>query len=112
MRIEEVLVETPTTSRLKAKPKAEYGFSLREGEIRRFRDKGLPPSALLAFAAIKGAIKASGEEWAALSHRTLDIFDFPTVWWRLNVRRLEDAGFIECDRQPGKLRRYRLVKHD
>lgn len=110
MQIEEVPVDTPTTRRLKEKPKSEYQFDLREGDLRRLRRAGLPPASILVYAAIRGALRAHGEEWAAIPHRTFDIFDLPTDWWRLNVRRLEAAGFIECDRSPGKLRRYRLPK--
>ena len=112
MSIEEVLVDTPTTRRLKEKPKRDRYFALQSEEIERLRRAGMPPAAILAYAGIRTAIRISGDEWASVPHQTFNLFDMPSDWWRLNVRRLEAAGIIECDRQPGKLRRYRLVKHD
>ena len=110
MSIEEVLVDTPTTRRLKEKPKRDYYFALQAEEVEALRQAGLPPASVLCFAAIRTAIRVTGDEWAVVPRRTFDLFDLPTDWWRLNVRRLEAAGFIECDRSPGKLRRYRLPK--
>ncbi len=108
MAIKEIPVETPTIRRLRERPKRGYQFVLAEDELRSLRRAGLPPAAILAFQAIRGASRASSEDWVSVPHRTLEAFDFPQDWWRLNVRRLERAGIIECDRQPGKLRRYRL----
>lgn len=109
MYIEEVAVDTPTVQHLKEKGRAEYLFAVGERELQRLRKAGMPPSAIVAFAAIRSAIRASRLEWASIPHRTFEAFDFPADWWRVNVRRLEHAGLLECDRSPGKLRRYRLT---
>lgn len=108
MRIKEVAIDTPTVRRLKGRGPAEYLFAIGEQELHQLRNAGLPPSAIVAYTAIRSAIKASGLEWASVPHRTFKAFNFPPDWWRTNVRRLEKSGLIECDRQPGRLRRYRL----
>lgn len=111
MTIREVAVETPTLIRLRQRVtrQPEYLFAVGERELRRLRAAGLCPASILAYAAIRGAYRAAGNTWAAISTRTYSALGFPPDWWRVNTRRLERAGFVECDRQPGRLRRYRVA---
>ena len=110
LQIAEARLDTQTVMDLKSlRGRREYLFVITESELQQLRSEGVPPAAILTYMAIRGAVRASGAEWAAISVRTRQAFDFPAEWWRLNVRRLEQAGFIECDRKPGKSRRYRLT---
>ena len=109
------MVETETTRALKAKRKAMetstyYAFHLTAEQVAAMRDRGLPDSAVLAFAAIVGAAYGVRTgEWVALQGRTLDCFRRDYRWWARATTLLEGAGLLECQRHTGRMPRYRLV---
>lgn len=110
----EIPVETLTVKRLKAQRevRSPYVFRLTEAQLEAARDAGLPDSALLAMAAIAGAAYgARGETWVSLSSRVIDSYGKGYRWWHRATDRLERAGFLECQRQPGRTPRYRLCKN-
>ena len=111
MRLVERPVDTPTVTRLKGERRGcrPYLYVLTEDDLAALRGAGLAMSAAVALACIKGAVRAArGHEWVTLTPRTLAAIGRDARWWHGQTRRLERAGFIECDRHRGRLPRYRL----
>jgi len=113
-------VDTPTVARLRG-PSAEaarsgsaqrgvYLFLLTETDGHRLRQAGISSSGVLAFAVIKAAVLAAKtDDWVTIRRRAEEAIGRDYRWWYEATRKLEEAGFIECQRQRGRKPRYRLV---
>jgi hypothetical protein len=109
----EYAVETPTilALRMGRQARAAYVFRLDEWQLAAAREAGLPDSALLALAAISSAAYGPRrDEWVSLTHRVMEAFGKGYRWWYRATSLLEQRGFIQCRRGPGRLPRYRLLK--
>lgn len=109
--VKEVAFRTPTVQALgeRRQTKAAYVFRLAEDQVAAAKMARLPDSALLALAAISGAAYgARGDSWVCLSPRVTDAFGKGYRWWHRATAALEQAGFLRCERHPGRLPRYRL----
>jgi len=115
-QIEEREVVTPTAAALRlaasrgSKPRRPYLFVISEHDLDKLRQAGVPVSACFAYAVIRGAVRAAGDEagWVTLSPRAMDALRHSFRWWWRQTEALERAGFIECQRHRGRLPRYRL----
>ena len=119
MGIREVAATTPTIQRLKRerrqpsgkRPVRPYGFFVTETELRRLAEAKVGMGPIVAYGLIRSAARAArGEEWVSLSLRARKCFPRDYRWWHAATRKLELAGFIECERHRGRLPRYRLVQ--
>lgn len=115
--IEEREVMTPTVAALRhaaasrnSKGRRPYLFVISEDDLHRLREAGVPVVACVVYAAIKGAVRASGEEWVTLSSRTQDALRHSFRWWWRQTEALRRAGFIDVQRHCGRLPRFRLVE--
>ena len=111
MRLVERPVDTPTVTRLKGERRGcrPYLYVLTEDDLAALRVAGLSLSAAVVLACIKGAVRAARRhEWVTLTARTMVAVGRDARWWHTQTRRLERAGFIECERHRGRLPRYRL----
>lgn len=111
MRLVERAVDTPTVTRLKGARRGcrPYLYVLTEDDLAALRDAGLSMSTAVALACIKGAVRAArGRDWVTLTSRTMAAVGRDARWWHTQTRRLEGAGLIECERNKGRLPRYRL----
>jgi hypothetical protein len=111
--VHEYAVETPTILALRVgrQARAAYVFRLDEWQVAAAREAGLPDSALLALAAISGAAYGPRrDEWVSLTHRVMEAFGKGYRWWYRATSLLEQRGFIQCRRGPGRLPRYRLLQ--
>ena len=118
MGIREVASITPTIQRLKSerrqpsrkRPARPYGFFLTETELRRLAEAKVGTGPIVVYALIRSAARAARCEWVSLSLRVRKCFPRNYRWWHAATRKLEVAGFIECERHKGRLPRYRLVQ--
>jgi hypothetical protein len=113
MEIAEKQIDTPTLAMLKRKVtelgKHPYAFVLTDRDLTALRLAGMSLSAIAAYACIRGAVRAGWRhEWVTLPPRTIAAVGRDRRWWYEQTQRLERAGFIACERQPGRLPRYRL----
>jgi hypothetical protein len=114
LRIHERPIDTLTVKHLKSaihrSRDRPYVFVLTDQDLVDFREAGLRLPAALAYACIKGAVRAAGGvEWVALRQRTTEAVGRNAKWWHEQTQRLERAGFIECQRKRGRTPRYRLA---
>jgi len=114
-QIAEREIVTPTVAALRltassrgAKHRRPYLFVIDEHDLHKLRQAGIPVSACIVFAVIQSAVKAAGQDWITLSPRATDALRHSFRWWWRQTELLEKAGFIEVERQRGRLPRYRL----
>lgn len=121
--VDEAVVEreviTPTVAALRlaaadkgSKGRRPYLFVISEDDLHKLRRADVPVSACIVYAAIRGAVRASGEEWVTLSPRAQDALCHSFRWWWRQTAALEQAGVIEVRRHRGRLPRYRLTQAD
>lgn len=115
MQTAERLVDTPTVAwlKLRASGKSDrpYVFLLTDHDLIALRTAGLSLATATAYACIKGAVRAARDaEWVTLRPRTISAIGRDWRWWHHQTQRLEQCGFIECERHRGRLPRYRLAK--
>jgi len=113
VQIAERPIDTPTLVMLKRKlterGKHPYAFVLTDHDLMALRTAGMTLATIAAFACIRGAVRAGWRhEWVTLRPRTIAAVGRDRRWWYEQTRHLERAGFIECQRHPGRLPRYRL----
>ena len=87
-----------------------YLFALTEPDLHRLNAARVSTSAVLAFAVIRSAERAAvGSEWVTIRKRARDAVGRDYRWWHSATRQLEAAKLIECQRQRGRLPRYRII---
>jgi hypothetical protein len=82
-----------------------------EDDLHTLRRAGVPESACIVYAAIRGAVLAVGDntEWIVLTPRVQDALQHGFRWWWRQTEALRAAGFIEVERRRGRIPRYRLT---
>jgi hypothetical protein len=105
------LVLTPTLQMLKGRQRAKaYRYIVTQPDMVRARAAGLGPGPVVALLGIQAASKAAGGGWVTLRPQVRDAWGYDAEWWRVNSSKLAQAGFIEVERKPGAVPRYRLIE--
>ena len=105
------LVMTPTLQMLKGKQRVKtYRYFVSQTDMVRARASDLGPGPVVALLGIQAASKAAGGGWVTLRPQVRDAWGYSTEWWRVNTSKLVQAGFIEAERRPGAVPRYRLIE--
>lgn len=105
------LVMTPTLQMLKSKQRVKvYRYTVTQADMVRARAADLGPGPVVALLGIQAASKAAGGGWVTLRPQVREDWGYGAEWWRVNTSKLARAGFIEVERKPGALPRYRLTE--